>query len=94
MSKGAKAVQLQVFDVSGLALKSRNLVNLLHGSDAILFVYDITNMGSLQKAEEWIKSVRMLYKSAEVSRISLQKRLPFLALVGHKGGCAHLFDKD
>jgi GTPase SAR1 family protein len=87
---GSRAAQLQVMDVSGLALKSRYLVNLVHGSDAILFVYDITNMGSLQKAEEWIKCIRTLYKADEASRIPIQKRLPLLALVGHKGkSCAH-----
>jgi hypothetical protein len=74
-----------MYDVGGQALQSRYLINLLHGSDVILFVYDITNVGSFAKLEEWIKILYDLYKIEDgKGRLSAQERLPFLGLVGHK----------
>ena len=85
MSVGDTTVILGVFDVGGQALKSRMLNNLLHATDAILFVYDITNVGSFSKIEDWIKVVHKFYQINEPSKIPMESRLPYLGLVGHKG---------
>ena len=60
------------------------LVNLLHASDAIILLYDVSDVGSFGKLEDWIKRISSVFNVESCSRFSPEHYLPLLALVGHK----------
>ena len=69
---GEHNINLTLYDVNGSALLNRNLPNLLHNSDALLFVYDVRHKGSFVNLKEWNQTV----KSSQFSAL--------FALIGHK----------
>ncbi|GMS95700.1 hypothetical protein PENTCL1PPCAC_17875 [Pristionchus entomophagus] len=73
---GEVGVTLQVWDVGGQSIASSMIDKYLHGADAIIIVYDITNTASFEGAREWNESVKKMLKNSQV--------LPALALVGNK----------
>jgi small GTP-binding protein len=82
---GTHTFKIQLYDIGGSALKNRMLVNVLHSADAILFVYDITNVGSFQRLEAWIQTVHKTFQvMPDSTKIPFNDRLPYMALVGHK----------
>jgi len=76
-------VALQIWDIGGQAATSKMLNKYIHGADAIVLVYDITNLSSFENISDWMSVVKNQYTTDE-------KKLPFLALVGNKKDLAHL----
>ncbi len=46
---------LSIWDIGGQSIGSRMIHNYLHGAQAVLLVYDITNYQSFQNLEEWLE---------------------------------------
>jgi len=74
-------VGVQVWDIGGHSIGSKMLSNYIHGSHAILLVYDITNYQSFQNLEDWMRLVRKVYS---------RNNLPYVALIGNKGDLDYL----
>ncbi|XP_041979656.1 ras-related protein Rab-28-like isoform X2 [Aricia agestis] len=74
-------VPLQLCDVAGNTLHTSMLENYLYGSDVILFVYDLTNLQSFEKLNEWFLKVRKIVEEGE--------KKPIMALFGNKTDLEH-----
>jgi GTPase SAR1 family protein len=80
------SVNIQIWDIGGQAIKNRLIQNVLLSVDVILFVYDITNIGTFIKLEEWITLVYRAYFGNADQDLTDPKdsRLPYMALLGNK----------
>lgn len=76
-------VAMQIWDIGGQSSTSKMLTKYIHGADAIVLVYDITNLASFENISDWLAVVKRQYEVDEVT-------MPFLALVGNKKDLAHL----
>lgn len=76
-----KNVNLHVWDVSGLALRSNMLDKYVFGAHIVLLVYDITNSSSFDVLEEWMDQVRRISESNDET--------PLVAVVGNKCDMEH-----
>lgn len=76
-------VAMQIWDIGGQSATSKMLNKYIHGADAIVLVYDITNLASFENISEWVATVQHEYTKKN-------KKMPFLALVGNKKDLAHL----
>ena len=52
-------------------------LNYITCTQAVLFVYDITNYTSFENLDDWLSVVNRVFRGAD--------KLPHLALVGNKG---------
>ncbi|XP_045497865.1 ras-related protein Rab-28-like [Colias croceus] len=75
------AVPLQLCDVAGNSLATSMLTNYLYASDIIIFVYDLTNLQSFERLDEWISKVQEIYKN--------ETKKPCMALFGNKSDLEH-----
>lgn len=57
LSNGVSA-NLSIWDCSSESLKSKMLKTFIYGSDAVLFVYDITNKSSFDALPNLVKLVK------------------------------------
>ncbi|KAH7825210.1 Rab28a [Monocercomonoides exilis] len=69
-------VSLQCWDIGGQTIGQKMIKNYLRGSNAILFVYDITNQSSFQNLENWMTFVKEVFPESE--------KQPYMALIGNK----------
>ncbi|XP_050680070.1 ras-related protein Rab-28-like [Leptidea sinapis] len=74
-------VQVQLCDVAGNTLSTTMLGNYLYASDIIIFVYDLTNLASFEKLNEWVEKVEELYKD--------ETDKPLMAMFGNKSDLEH-----
>eukprot|EP00397_Hematodinium_sp_SG-2012_P064679 GEMP01091955.1.p1 GENE.GEMP01091955.1~~GEMP01091955.1.p1 ORF type:complete len:234 (+),score=52.80 GEMP01091955.1:127-828(+) len=51
-------VRLQLWDIGGQSIGAKMLSNYIFGSDAVVFVYDVTNYQSFQNLEDWMHLVK------------------------------------
>ena len=49
---------LQVWDIGGQSVGSANLPKYVHGSNAVMLCYDVTDESSFQDAEDWLRLAR------------------------------------
>lgn len=79
---------LQLWDIGGTALDNRNLLNAIVLADVILFVYDITHLGSFNKLQTMLHKIRAIYglkpaiKAAKNAKKDI--RMPYIALIANK----------
>ena len=60
MLPGGISVTLELTDVAGDALDSPILDKCIFGVDAVVFVYDITNLKSYNQLQKWIEAVQKI----------------------------------
>ncbi|KAL0224733.1 hypothetical protein RCL1_002645 [Eukaryota sp. TZLM3-RCL] len=74
-------VTLQIWDIGGQTVGSKMLSHYIYGSNAIILVYDITNLQSFYNLRDWLQIVRKTFED---------EPLPQLILLGTKTDLAHL----
>ena len=74
-------VALQVWDIGGQTLGGKMIGNYIYGAQAVLLVYDITNLQSFQDLEDWLDVVKKTFQGEE---------MPYLGLIGNKSDLAHI----
>ncbi|XP_068633020.1 ras-related protein Rab-28-like [Battus philenor] len=74
-------VTLYLCDVAGNSLSTCMLRNYLYTSDIVIFVYDLTNLQSFEKLNEWIRAVDKI--------VEREPKKPLLALFGNKSDLEH-----
>lgn len=77
-------VSFQFWDISGTNLNNRNLVNAVLVADVVVFVYDITHVGSFKRLQSWLRAVKMCFGVLD-NHPKSDIRLPHLVLVANKG---------
>lgn len=77
---GGVNVTLQVWDIGGQSIGSKMIGNYIHGADAVVLCYDITNHASFQNLEDWFHLVNCVFSGA---------KLPLCALVANKSDLEH-----
>ncbi|KAJ3280485.1 Ras- protein Rab-28 [Rhizoclosmatium sp. JEL0117] len=68
---------IELWDVGSQTLTSKSFTNFIHAVDVILFVYDVTHVGSLRGLEDWIKYVY-------ACKLTTDTCLPMFVLVANK----------
>ena len=85
---GKMPAPIQVWDVSGAALDDKNLFNAIFMADIILFVYDVTHLGSFKRLEAILKKIRTFFGLKPVlngDKVRAKDiRLPYISLVASK----------
>ncbi|XP_011505600.1 PREDICTED: ras-related protein Rab-28-like [Ceratosolen solmsi marchali] len=76
-----KNIRLQLWDVSGLSLRSNMLDKYIFEANIILLVYDITNSSSFDILEDWVTKIRELSDDLQI--------MPVMAIVGNKCDMEH-----
>ncbi|KAI8930065.1 P-loop containing nucleoside triphosphate hydrolase protein [Entophlyctis helioformis] len=84
-------VELRLWDVGGHTLHSKLATNYLFYADAILFVYDITHVGSFASLARWLKRVYATFDVDDPVRANVRDhRLPYMALMANKTDLDHM----
>jgi len=74
-------VALQLWDIGGQTLGSKMVSNYIFGAQAVVLVYDITNLQSFQDLEDWLALVKKTFDG---------EQMPLVALCGNKIDLQHL----
>ncbi|CAE8588452.1 unnamed protein product, partial [Polarella glacialis] len=74
-------VCLQIWDIGGQSIGGKMVSNYIHGSNAVVLCYDITNYESFQHLEDWLFLVKRTFGESP---------LPYVALMGNKHDLAHM----
>ncbi|KAL0234772.1 hypothetical protein PCE1_001808 [Barthelona sp. PCE] len=74
---------ISLWDIGGQAIGSKSLRNYIFGADAILFVYDITNLQSFHDLKDWHEIVQDVFRESE-------QPIPLCSLLGNKTDLSHL----
>jgi GTPase SAR1 family protein len=86
--KSESPATIQLWDVGGTSLESRNLLNAIISADVILLVYDITHLGSFHKLQTVLQKIRIIFGLNPELKHGLQSkrdiRMPYIALVANK----------
>ena len=69
-------VTLQIWDIGGQQIGGKMIGKYIHGSHAVLFVYDTTNAESFKNVEDWYHCV--------VNSLKEDEKRPVMLLVGNK----------
>ncbi|KAK8737381.1 hypothetical protein OTU49_004454 [Cherax quadricarinatus] len=75
-------VNVQIWDVAGSALAGKMIDKYLYGAHAILFVYDVTNITSIDSLQDWVTAAHRAARA--------QERPPILTLVANKADMEHM----
>lgn len=91
-------VSLRVWDIGGQSIHSKNLRSYLEHANAIMLVYDITNLESFHNLQDWLAQLRK-YNNTEyvyalgnkadliaMRQVSLKQHDDFILENGLKGG--------
>lgn len=76
-------VALQCLDIGGQAIGSKMMGSYIHGADAVLLVYDITNALSFENLRDWLDVVKQTYEEKK-------EEMPYLALVANKSDLEYM----
>jgi len=79
-------VCLQIWDIGGQSIGGKMVSNYIHGSHAIVLVYDITNYASFQHLEDWLFLVKRTFSAAGSAG---SEPAPYIALMANKHDLAH-----
>eukprot|EP01084_Bolivina_argentea_P009327 17440_1 len=80
--KGTIQVAMQLWDIGGQSVSSKMITKYIHGANAILLVYDITNYQTFENLRDWLSIIK--------DTIAPIDKLPYIALVGNKYDLQHL----
>eukprot|EP00933_Yihiella_yeosuensis_P043414 TRINITY_DN3819_c2_g1_i1.p1 TRINITY_DN3819_c2_g1~~TRINITY_DN3819_c2_g1_i1.p1 ORF type:complete len:235 (+),score=38.07 TRINITY_DN3819_c2_g1_i1:126-830(+) len=75
-------VCMQIWDIGGQSIGGKMVSNYIHGSHAVVLVYDITNYQSFQHLEDWYLLVQRTFQN--------KGPLPYVALMGNKHDLSHI----
>eukprot|EP00891_Asterochloris_glomerata_P004513 jgi/Astpho2/4513/fgenesh1_pm.00067_%23_24_t len=78
---GDRSVALQLWDIGGQTIASKMLASYIYGAQAVILVYDITNLQSFQDLEDWMALVQKVYTP---------DAMPQVALIGNKADLTHM----
>jgi len=81
-------VCFQVWDIGGQSIGAKMISNYIYGSDALVFVYDVTNYQSFQNLDDWLELAKNL--GVEEARGNATTRGPLKILMGNKIDLEHL----
>ena len=79
--RGDGGVMLQIWDIGGQSISSKNLPNYIKGAHVIFICYDVTNRDSFDDLEDWLKRVHEIHTDENGQ---LSRRLPQIYIVGNK----------
>eukprot|EP00483_Globobulimina_turgida_P001201 UN01203 len=79
---GIVQAAMQLWDIGGQSVSSNMITKYIHGANAILLVYDITNYQTFENLVDWLYVVK--------KAIGPGNKLPYMALVGNKYDLQHL----
>jgi small GTP-binding protein len=79
--RGDKGVMLQIWDIGGQSISSKNLPNYVRGADVVFMCYDVTNRDSFDDLEDWLQRVHEIYTDETTGE---KLRLPQLYIIGNK----------
>jgi len=82
-------VCLQVWDIGGQSIGAKTVHNYIYGSDALIFVYDVTNYQSFQNLDDWFELVKSLPEEAEGDGYGVRPAA-IKVLMGNKVDLEHL----
>jgi len=74
-------VCMQIWDIGGQSIGGKMVSNYIHGSHAVVLVYDITNYQSFQHLEDWLYLVKRTFD---------KEPSPYMALMANKQDLAHI----
>lgn len=74
-------VCMQIWDIGGQSIGGKMVSNYIHGSHAVVQVYDITNYQSFQHLEDWLYLVQRTFD---------KQSMPYMALMANKQDLAHI----
>jgi len=74
-------VCMQIWDIGGQSIGGKMIGNYIHGSHAVVLVYDITNYQSFQHLEDWLFLVKRTFD---------KEPMPYLALMANKQDLSHI----
>mmetsp|Transcript_166674 Transcript_166674/g.535181 ORF Transcript_166674/g.535181 Transcript_166674/m.535181 type:complete len:234 (-) Transcript_166674:81-782(-) len=74
-------VCMQIWDIGGQSIGGKMVSNYIHGSHAVVLVYDITNYQSFQHLEDWLFLVKRTFN---------QDNMPYMALMANKHDLSHI----
>mmetsp|Transcript_58184 Transcript_58184/g.96460 ORF Transcript_58184/g.96460 Transcript_58184/m.96460 type:complete len:244 (+) Transcript_58184:69-800(+) len=81
-SGGKIQIALQLWDIGGQSVSSKMITKYIHGANAILLVYDITNHDSFENIRDWLAIAKQ--------SITQTQTPPYMVLVGNKYDLQHL----
>lgn len=76
-------IALQIWDIGGQSVGSKMLKRYIHGSNFILFAYDITNHTTFDNMEDWLGIVQETFKDSP-------NKMPMGGIVGNKWDLTHM----
>lgn len=79
--RGDTGVKLQIWDIGGQSISSKNLPNYVSGANVCFICYDVTNRDSFDNLEDWLRRVHEIFTDEETGK---QKKLPKLYIIGNK----------
>jgi len=74
-------VCMQIWDIGGQSIGGKMVANYIHGSNAVILCYDITNYSSFQHLEDWYFLVK---------RTFAHEQMPYVALMANKHDLSHI----
>jgi len=74
-------VCMQIWDIGGQSIGGKMVSNYIHGSHAVVMVYDITNYQSFQHLEDWLNLVHRTFD---------KEAAPYLSLMANKHDLSHM----
>ena len=89
---GERHITLKIWDISGTALQGNMLDKYVFGSNAIILLYDVTDMNTFLNLEKWLVACQtklMTNGHREASPTGVEKQMVF-ALVANKIDLEHL----
>mmetsp|Transcript_56765 Transcript_56765/g.90421 ORF Transcript_56765/g.90421 Transcript_56765/m.90421 type:complete len:245 (-) Transcript_56765:124-858(-) len=79
---GKIQIALQIWDIGGQSVSSKMITKYIHGANAVLLVYDITNYQTFENILDWLSIVKQA--------VSSNAAPPLITLVGNKYDLQHL----
>eukprot|EP00928_Gymnodinium_smaydae_P086988 TRINITY_DN71357_c0_g1_i1.p1 TRINITY_DN71357_c0_g1~~TRINITY_DN71357_c0_g1_i1.p1 ORF type:complete len:236 (-),score=61.80 TRINITY_DN71357_c0_g1_i1:151-858(-) len=76
-------VCMQIWDIGGQSIGGKMVSNYIHGSQAVVLVYDITNYQSFQHLEDWYQLVQRVF-------VDDPEHKPYVALMANKHDLNHM----
>ena len=68
-------MSLQCWDIGGQTIGQKMIRSYLRGSNAVLFIYDVTSQESFDNLEKW---------KSFVDEVFPEEKHPYMALIGNK----------
>ena len=81
---GTVQIAMQLWDIGGQSVSSKMITKYIHGANAVMLVYDITNYQTFENLADWLTIVKQ--------SVGSNGKLPHITLVGNKYVCSRLLN--